>query len=89
MTFQIFAKGIYSSINVKIYKHIQIFTNHRVGAKHKKIATGEIPDTNNILPKLAYKRLIFFQNWTKPEFHFMMNIREFCVYFTPAPISGL
>ena len=37
----------------------------------------------NILPKRAHKRLIFSRNWPKPLFLSMMNIREFCVYFTP------
>ena len=37
----------------------------------------------NILPKSAHKRLIFFRNWPKPLFLSMINIREFCIYFTP------
>ena len=37
----------------------------------------------NILLKQAYKSLIFFRNWPKPLFLSMMNIREFCFYFTP------
>ena len=51
------------------------------------MATAEIPDTTNILPKPAHKRLIFFRNWPNPEFLSMMNIRELCVYFTPGDPS--
>ena len=57
---------------------------HKGRLQQLKYGTQE----TNILPKPAHKRLIFFQNGPIPLFLSMMNIREFCVYFTPGGGGG-